>query len=148
MENWMISNIELVGVDFSDTNLMGLDFSDLFVILDNFRHSNLANADFSKDQLRGSDFKGAIFENTSLAKSDWYNAFNLEKNQFDRISDKILKCPSPYTDPTFKPFIDEVNKHYGIQFESYPRNHQKQLEDQWHTYSAPGGLCEVAEKRP
>ena len=141
------SKIELVEVDLSDANLTGVDLSDLFIILSNFRNANLTNADFSDTLLRGSDFKGATFHKTAMANADWFNSFNLDKAQFNEIAGDVLKCPHTFEDPSFRPFIEDVNSRYGIPYENYDASHQNDLKAQWRTYSGAGGLCEFADRR-
>ena len=141
------TSIELVEVDFSNANLTGIDLGSLFVILTSFRNATLTNVDLSETSLRGSDFKNATFSDTLLNNSDWYNALNIEKPQFEHIKGEVLKCPKPYHDPTYAAFIEGVNNRYGISYEHYGAAHQQQLKDQWKKYSVSGGLCELADLR-
>jgi uncharacterized protein YjbI with pentapeptide repeats len=142
------SKAELVEVDFSGANLRGVNFSDLFMIVSNFRNTDLTGADLSDTLLRGSDFKGATLTKTAMESADWFNTFNIEKPQFEQLSGSVLQCPQSYADLSFKPFMDAVNSRYGISYENYSHSHQQELKEQWRKYGAPGGLCELAERRP
>ncbi len=138
---------EFLEVDFSNANLSGLSFKNAFIVLTTFRNANLSNVDLSETDLRGSDFRGAVFNQTSLEDADWYNSFNLNETQLAATVGSLLKCPSPFNDPAFSAFIKDVNDRYGIHYDSYTREHQHQLKDQWQKYGSPNGLCEMVGRR-
>lgn len=79
--------------------------------------------------LRGSDFRNAIMKNAVINNADWFNSFNIERKELQAIYGDILKCPTPYSDPTFKAFIEYVNNNYGIKYDNYANGHKHDLQD-------------------
>jgi hypothetical protein len=136
---------ELVEVDFSRADLSNMSLKEAFLILSKMQDANLTGADLSDADLRGTNFGGAVLKDTSMANADWFNAFNFTKDQLNGVVGEIKKCPTPFNDPSFKAFIDEVNHTYGITYENYDASHRAKLNEQWRKYSAPGGLCEFVK---
>jgi uncharacterized protein YjbI with pentapeptide repeats len=142
-----LEGTELVEVDFSSADLSNMSLKDTFLILSKMRDANLAGADLSGASLRGTNFGGAVFKETSMSNADWFNAFNFTKAQMEGVVGDVKKCPTPFNDPSFRAFIDEVNRTYGITYENYGSSHRAKLNDQWRKYGAPGGLCEFVKHR-
>ncbi len=138
---------ELVDVDFTNANLSGLSLKGAFAVLSTFRNANLTNVDLSGASLRGVDFRGAIFGDTKLSETDWYNSFNLSRRQLEQTDGELLPCPASSKDESFSKFIADVDGRYGITFRNYEHEHQQALKDQWQSYMSPDGLCAFVEKR-
>jgi hypothetical protein len=142
-----LDGVEFVGADLSRADLSGMSLKQAFIIISKVQGANLTNVDLTDASMRGSDFRNAIFKEAMISNADWFNSFNFEKRQIDSVKGDVLKCPEPYADPTFKPFIDYVDNNYGIRFENYTNSHKHDLQDYWKKYGAPGGLCEMVAQR-
>ncbi len=133
-----LESLDLVGMDFSNTNLRSVSFRDSFMIETDFSGATLDGADFTNTWLRNVNFDNASLRNMKLGGADWFNSLGLMVDQLRLIKQEgLLLCPQD--DDAFHQVL---RQRYYYPFESWSVKIQQELIKTWKKYLEPGSLCD------
>jgi uncharacterized protein YjbI with pentapeptide repeats len=134
-------NADLVAVDLSNVRAAGVSFSAAFLLGTNFQGADLRGADLSSSSLRNVRFDNAQLDSANFGDADWFNAAGLTAAQLTTISPKGLKpCPANTNGKYSKAgFVNYANLHYGVRYENWSDDEQKDAAHYWSQYSRPRG---------
>jgi hypothetical protein len=142
-----LTDLDMVGLDFSNVNASGVKFTKSFLIGSNFRGADLRETDFSGTYLRNVLFQGASLAGATFSDADWFDAEGFTAEQFSTLNRKGLKsCPADSKGRySLQLFIKFANSQYAVNYEDWGDDEQKGAAQFWAEYMRPGGLCAAAK---